>query len=548
MPLILEKPGTKLMTPSIIQVRNLSVKFKTSESTVTAVDDISFDIPKGKTLALVGESGSGKSVTALSLLQLLPYPTAEHSATSSIIYKEQQLVGASHSFLRKVRGNNISMIFQEPMTSLNPLHNIEKQIREVMLIHQGFSVKQAREKTIELLHLVGLNDFEDRLGAYPHQLSGGQRQRVMIAMALANKPDLLIADEPTTALDVTIQAQILELLRSLQQKLGMSLLLITHDLGIVQHIADEVCVMQHGKIVESQSTQALFSKPSHEYTKALLSAEPEGTALAVPADAKTVLRANNVRVWFPIKKGVLRKTVDYIKAVDDISLSVRAGETLAIVGESGSGKTTLALALLRLVASNGEIILNKTSLHDLKSHSLKPLRKQMQVIFQDPFGSLNPRMTVNQIIGEGLNAHKMMTDPHQRSQEIIKILESVGLNPESRFRYPHEFSGGQRQRIAIARSLIMKPKLLILDEPTSALDRSVQKQIILLLKDLQTRYKLAYIFISHDLKVVKTISNQIIVMHQGKLVEHGTTDQIFNTPKQEYTRSLISAALSFRTS
>lgn len=548
MPLILEKPGTELMTPSIIQVRNLSVNFKTSQSTVTAVDDISFDIPKGKTLALVGESGSGKSVTALSLLQLLPYPTAEHSDTSSIIYKEQQLVGGSHSFLRKVRGNNISMIFQEPMTSLNPLHNIEKQIREVMLIHQGFSVKQAREKTIELLHLVGLDDFEDRLGAYPHQLSGGQRQRVMIAMALANKPDLLIADEPTTALDVTIQAQILELLRSLQQKLGMSLLLITHDLGIVQHIADEVCVMQHGKIVESQSTQVLFSKPSHEYTKALLSAEPEGTALAVPADAKTVLRANNVRVWFPIKKGVLRRTVDYIKAADDISLSVRAGETLAIVGESGSGKTTLALALLRLVASKGEIILNKTSLHDLKSHSLKPLRQQMQVIFQDPFGSLNPRMSVNQIIGEGLNAHKMMTDPNQRSQQIIEILESVGLNPESRFRYPHEFSGGQRQRIAIARSLIMKPKLLILDEPTSALDRSVQKQIISLLKDLQSRYKLAYIFISHDLKVVKTISNQIIVMHQGKLVEHGTTDQIFNTPQQEYTKSLISAALSFRTS
>ena len=548
MPLILEKSGAEFMTPSIVQVRNLSVNFKTSESTVTAVDDISFDIPKGKTLALVGESGSGKSVTALSLLQLLPYPTAEHSDTSSIIYKEQQLVGASNSFLRKVRGNNISMIFQEPMTSLNPLHNIEKQIREVMLIHQGFSVKQAREKTIHLLHLVGLDDFEDRLGAYPHQLSGGQRQRVMIAMALANTPDLLIADEPTTALDVTIQAQILELLRSLQKKLGMSLLLITHDLGIVQHIADEVCVMQHGKIVESQSTQVLFSKPSHEYTKALLAAEPEGTALAVPADAKTVLSANNVRVWFPIKKGVLRKTVDYIKAADDISLSVRAGETLAIVGESGSGKTTLALALLRLVASKGEIILDKTSLHDLKSHSLKPLRQQMQVIFQDPFGSLNPRMTINQIIGEGLNAHKMMTDPHQRSQQIIEILESVGLNPESRFRYPHEFSGGQRQRIAIARSLIMKPKLLILDEPTSALDRSVQKQIISLLKDLQSRYKLAYIFISHDLKVVKTISNQIIVMRQGKLVEHGTTDQVFNTPQQEYTKSLISAALSFRTS
>jgi microcin C transport system ATP-binding protein len=548
MPLILEKSGAEFMTPSIVQVRNLSVNFKTSESTVTAVDDISFDIPKGKTLALVGESGSGKSVTALSLLQLLPYPTAEHSDTSSIIYKEQQLVGASNSFLRKVRGNNISMIFQEPMTSLNPLHNIEKQIREVMLIHQGFSVKQAREKTIHLLHLVGLDDFEDRLGAYPHQLSGGQRQRVMIAMALANTPDLLIADEPTTALDVTIQAQILELLRSLQKKLGMSLLLITHDLGIVQHIADEVCVMQHGKIVESQSTRVLFSKPSHEYTKALLAAEPEGTALAVPADAQTVLRANNVRVWFPIKKGVLRKTVDYIKAADDISLSVRAGETLAIVGESGSGKTTLALALLRLVASKGEIILDKTSLHDLKSHSLKPLRQQMQVIFQDPFGSLNPRMTINQIIGEGLNAHKMMTDPHQRSQQIVEILESVGLNPESRFRYPHEFSGGQRQRIAIARSLIMKPKLLILDEPTSALDRSVQKQIISLLKDLQSRYKLAYIFISHDLKVVKTISNQIIVMRQGKLVEHGTTDQIFNTPQQEYTKSLISAALSFRTS
>ena len=548
MPLILEKSGAEFMTPSIVQVRNLSVNFKTSESTVTAVDDISFDIPKGKTLALVGESGSGKSVTALSLLQLLPYPTAEHSDTSSIIYKEQQLVGASNSFLRKVRGNNISMIFQEPMTSLNPLHNIEKQIREVMLIHQGFSVKQAREKTIHLLHLVGLDDFEDRLGAYPHQLSGGQRQRVMIAMALANTPDLLIADEPTTALDVTIQAQILELLRSLQKKLGMSLLLITHDLGIVQHIADEVCVMQHGKIVESQSTQVLFSKPSHEYTKALLAAEPEGTALAVPADAKTVLSANNVRVWFPIKKGVLRKTVDYIKAADDISLSVRAGETLAIVGESGSGKTTLALALLRLVASKGEIILDKTSLHDLKSHSLKPLRQQMQVIFQDPFGSLNPRMTINQIIGEGLNAHKMMTDPHQRSQQIVEILESVGLNPESRFRYPHEFSGGQRQRIAIARSLIMKPKLLILDEPTSALDRSVQKQIISLLKDLQSRYKLAYIFISHDLKVVKTISNQIIVMRQGKLVEHGTTEQIFNTPQQEYTKSLISAALSFRTS
>ncbi len=547
MPLIPEKRGTELMTTSIIQVRNLSVEFKTSQSTVTAVDDISFDIPKGKTLALVGESGSGKSVTALSLLQLLPYPTAVHSDTSSIIYKDQQLVGASRSILRQVRGNNISMIFQEPMTSLNPLHNIEKQIREVMLTHQGFSVKKAREKTVELLHLVGLDEFENRLGAYPHQLSGGQRQRVMIAMALANEPDLLIADEPTTALDVTIQAQILELLRSLQQKLGMSLLLITHDLGIVQHIADEVCVMQHGQIVESHSTQVLFSKPSHEYTQALLSAEPEGMARRVPADAKTILKANNVRVWFPIKKGVLRKTVDYIKAADDISLSVRAGETLAIVGESGSGKTTLALALLRLIASKGEIILDKTNLHDLKSQSLKPLRQQMQVIFQDPFGSLNPRMTVNQIIGEGLNAHRMMTDPLQRNQQIIEILESVGLDPESRFRYPHEFSGGQRQRIAIARSLIMKPKLLILDEPTSALDRSVQKQIISLLKDLQSQYELAYIFISHDLKVVKTISNQIIVMRRGKLVEQGTTDQIFNTPQQEYTKSLISAALSFRT-
>jgi len=547
MPLTPEKRGTDLMTTSIIKVRNLSVDFKSTQGAVTAVNDISFDIPKGKTLALVGESGSGKSVTALSLLQLLPYPTAVHSDTSSIIYKDQQLVGAPHSLLRKVRGNNISMIFQEPMTSLNPLHNIEKQIREVMLIHQGFSVKKAREKTIELLHLVGLDEFEDRLGAYPHQLSGGQRQRVMIAMALANEPDLLIADEPTTALDVTIQAQILELLQSLQQKLGMSLLLITHDLGIVQHIADEVCVMQHGKIVESHSTQVLFSKPSHEYTQALLSAEPEGKALTVPVDAKTILRAENVRVWFPIKKGVLRKTVDYIKAADDISLSVRAGETLAIVGESGSGKTTLALALLRLISSKGEIILDKTNLHDLKSQSLKPLRQQMQVIFQDPFGSLNPRMTVNQIIGEGLNAHRMMIDLPQRNQQIIEILESVGLDPESRFRYPHEFSGGQRQRIAIARSLIMKPKLLILDEPTSALDRSVQKQIITLLKDLQTQYELAYIFISHDLKVVKTISNKIIVMHQGKLVEQGTTDQIFNTPQQEYTRSLISAALSFRT-
>lgn len=535
------------MTKSIIQIRNLSVGFNSSQGTSTAVDNISFDIPQGKTMALVGESGSGKSVTALSLLQLLPYPTAIHSTQSSILYHDQELIGASHATLRKIRGNNISMIFQEPMTSLNPLHNIEKQIREVMLIHHGLTSIQAREKTIELLHLVGLEEFKDRLGAYPHELSGGQRQRVMIAMALANEPELLIADEPTTALDVTIQAQILELLQSLQQRLGMSLLLITHDLGIVQHIADDVCVMQQGKIVETQSCHSLFSSPTHTYTQSLLAAEPEGTASPVPETSPTVLKAENVKVWFPVKKGVFRKTVDHIKAADDLSLTVRAGETLAIVGESGSGKTTLAMALLRLISSTGKIFLEQKSIDTLTSKALKPLRQEMQVIFQDPFGSLNPRMSINQIIGEGLDAHGMLKDRDARNEEIVTILKRVGLDPASRFRYPHEFSGGQRQRIAIARSLIMKPKLLILDEPTSALDRSVQKQIIGLLKELQTQYHLAYIFISHDLKVVRTLSNHIIVMRKGRLVEEGTTDTIFNSPQHHYTRSLIQAAFSFRT-
>ena len=518
----------------------------TPSGVLEAVRNVSFDIRAGETLALVGESGSGKSVTALSILQLLPYPLASHPS-GSILLNRQEIIGASKTTLREVRGDQVGMIFQEPMTSLNPLHSIERQIGETLQLHRGMTPRQARSRILELLKLVGLSNVEERLGAFPHQLSGGQRQRVMIAMALANEPDLLIADEPTTALDVTIQAQILKLLKNLQQELNMALLLITHDLGIVRKVADRVCVMQKGEIVESNDNLSLFDNPRHAYTKQLLAAEPKGRPGRRNPDAKEILAANNVRVWFPIKGGLFRRTKDYVKAVDGISLTLQEGHTLGIVGESGSGKTTLGMALLRLQTSDGVITYKGCELQDLRAKEVRPLRREMQVVFQDPYGSLSPRMSVGQIVGEGLLVHDLGRDENEREEMIIGALTEVGLDPETRNRYPHEFSGGQRQRIAIARALVLKPRLIILDEPTSALDMSVQAQIVDLLRGLQQRYQLAYIFISHDLKVVRALSDEVIVMQNGQVVEQGSSDQIFDAPQRSYTRTLMAAAFDLET-
>ena len=526
----------------LLTVRNLGVEFRASGSTVPAVKGVSFDIAKGETLALVGESGSGKSVTALSILQLLPYPMARHP-TASIQFQGTELVGADERTLRGVRGDRIAMIFQEPMTSLNPLHTIERQVNETLFLHKGLDRAAARRRTLELLHLVGIPTPERRLGAYPHELSGGQRQRVMIAMALANEPDLLIADEPTTALDVTIQAQILELLKDLQQRFGMALLLITHDLGVVRKMADRVCVMNKGEIVEQADVADLFIRPKHPYTQKLLAAEPKGSALTPLPDARAVMTASDIKVHFPIKKGLLRRTVDYVRAVDGVSVDVREGHTVGVVGESGSGKTTLGLALLRLHASQGAIRFDGKDIQGLSAGEVRPLRREMQVVFQDPYGSLSPRMSVGQIVGEGLKIHGMGS-ARERDAMVAKALEEVGLEPESRHRYPHEFSGGQRQRIAIARALVLKPKFVVLDEPTSALDMSVQAQIVDLLRDLQARYNLAYLFISHDLRVVRALSSHVIVMKDGKVVEQGPTRQIFETPREEYTRALLAAAFN----
>lgn len=525
---------------SLLDVRNLTVSFSHDGKSVAAVKGVSFSVEKGETVALVGESGSGKSVTALSTVALLPESAR---VEGSITYDGREMVGAPEARLRDIRGNDISFIFQEPMTSLNPLHTLERQIGESLKLHQGLTGDKARARIIDLLEKVGIRDAESRLSAYPHQLSGGQRQRVMIAMALANGPELLIADEPTTALDVTIQAQILELLMELKETEGMSLLFITHDLGIVRRFADRVCVMKGGEIVETGPTATIFADPQHPYTRKLLAAEPSGLPDPVPEGSQEVVSCDGLRVWFPITAGFLRRTVGHVKAVNDASLSVRQGETLGIVGESGSGKTTLALALMRLVSSDGPIVFQGRNIQGLRTRELRPLRRDMQIVFQDPFGSLSPRMNIGEIVAEGLGVHG--TEGGRKKRDVVaEILTEVGLDPAMMHRYPHEFSGGQRQRIAIARAMVLKPKLVVLDEPTSALDMTVQVQIVDLLRDLQVKNGLAYLFISHDLRVVRALSHKVIVMKQGDIVESGDGAQVFEAPRTDYTRELLAAALN----
>ncbi len=529
---------------SLLEVRDLSVSFAgwRGAPPVEAVKRISFTLDRGETLALVGESGSGKSVTALSILQLLPYPAASHAPGSSIRFAGEELVGAPPGRLREVRGNRIAMVFQEPMTSLNPLHTVEKQVAETLLIHKHMAAAAAHARTIELLHLVGLRDAESRLGAYPHQLSGGQRQRVMIAMAIANEPDILVADEPTTALDVTIQAQILHLMQELRERLGMALLLITHDLAIVRHMAGRVCVMTQGEIVESGPTAAIFERPQHPYTQRLLAAEPKGKVPPADPAAPLLVEAEQVKVWFPIRRGLFRRVQGFIKAVDGVSLALRAGATLGVVGESGSGKTTLGLALLRLLDSEGGIRFAGQDIAHVRQKRLRPLRREMQVVFQDPYSSLSPRLSIAQIVGEGLKVHRLAAGEAEQRQLIEATLQEVGLDPAAADRYPHEFSGGQRQRVAIARALVLKPRFIVLDEPTSALDMSVQAQIVELLRELQARYGLAYLFISHDLKVVRALAHEILVMKDGKIVEHGSTERVMTAPEHPYTKALMAAA------
>ncbi len=526
-------------TAPLLSIDNLSVEFISGDTVQRAVNNISFTINKGETLALVGESGSGKSVTAHSILRLLPYPLARHPS-GAIIYQGQDLLSATPHYLRQVRGDRIAMIFQEPMSSLNPLHTIEKQINEILMLHKGMNAKQASVRTLELLSLVEIKNPEQRMSSYPHELSGGQRQRVMIAMALANEPELLIADEPTTALDVTVQHTILELLKDLQVRLGMSILLISHDLNLVRRVAHRVCVMRNGEIVEQAACEQIFTAPEHPYTQELLGAEPSGQPVPhSPSDI--LLETQDLRVWFPIKKGLLQRTVDHVKAVDGISFKLQRGQTLGVVGESGSGKSTLGLAILRLIRSTGGILYAGEAIQGLSQKQVRPLRRDIQVVFQDPFGSLSPRMSVSDIIGEGLGIHQM-GDAAQQEQAIIDVLKEVGLDPDTRHRYPHEFSGGQRQRISIARALVLKPKLIILDEPTSALDRTVQRQVVELLRDLQLKYNLTYVFISHDLAVVKALSHQLLVMRQGKVVEQGAAADIFTAPQHDYTQQLLAAA------
>ena len=524
---------------NLIEVRDLAVEFVAGESRQRVVENISFDIRRGETLALVGESGSGKSVTAHSILRLLPYPLAQHPS-GTIAYNGRDLLTLPEKQLRQIRGNRIAMIFQEPMSSLNPLHNIGKQIGEVLALHKGLTGAAATQRTLQLLELVGIGEPHKRLKALPHELSGGQRQRVMIAMALANEPELLIADEPTTALDVTVQLKILELLKELQARLGMALLLISHDLNLVKRIAHRVCVMQRGRIVEQASCEELFRAPQHPYTQVLLGAEPSGAPAATQI-GEPILSVDDLRVWFPIKKGFLGRTVDHVKAVDGIQFELPRGQTLGIVGESGSGKSTLGLAIMRLIASRGSIRFQGEALDGLPQQQVRPLRKQMQVVFQDPFGSLSPRMSVTQIVGEGLRIHKIGNEAEQE-QAIIAALEEVGLDPQTRHRYPHEFSGGQRQRIAIARALVLKPALILLDEPTSALDRTVQRQVVELLRSLQLKYNLTYLFISHDLAVVKALSHQLMVIRHGQVVEQGAAREIFAAPQHPYTQQLLEAA------
>lgn len=530
---------------SLLRVKNLSMSFVLGEKEFPTLHDISFSLDKGETLALVGESGSGKSVTALSIMRLLS-PNITKYTNGNIIFLGKDLQKTPENKLCQLRGDRMGVIFQEPMTSLNPLHRVDQQIAEAIQLHKPVPKHKLLNRVKDLMTDVGLPNDQRLLKAYPHQLSGGQRQRVMIAMALANDPDLLIADEPTTALDVTIQAQILDLLLDLQKRYNMALLLITHDLGIVRKMADNVIVMTEGKIVERGTKHEIFENPQHPYTQKLLAAEPRGPVIPLKENAPIIIEAHDLKVWFPIKKGIFKRTYDYVKAVDGVSFGVRQGETLGIVGESGSGKTTLGLALLKLQYSQGEINFCQQPIHNLQGKELRHLRREMQIVFQDPFASLSPRMNVEQIIAEGLDVHQIMTKPKERLDYIIQTLQDVGLSPDNRHRFPHEFSGGQRQRISIARALILRPKLLILDEPTSALDMSVQAQIVDLLRDLQMRYNLAYIFISHDLKVIRALSHRILVMKDGKIVEEGTRDQIFTNPKQAYTQALMAAALDLK--
>mgnify|MGYP000055597808 FL=1 len=523
------------MSEPLLSVRDLSVHFGAG----AAVDKVSFDLTAGETLALVGESGSGKSITALSLLGLQP-PTA--SVTGQVHFDGTELVGAATATLRAIRGNQVGMIFQEPMSSLNPVHTIGKQIGEVLAVHQGLRRNAARARTLDLLDAVGIPDPQGRIDDYPHQLSGGQRQRAMIAMALANEPKLLIADEPTTALDVTVQAQVLDLLKSLQQAHGMALLFITHDLSIVRHIADRVCVMTKGEMVETGSTQTIFAAPAHHYTRQLLAAAPAGDPAPLPAQSANVVSTQDLKVWFPIRRGLLRRTVGHIRAVDGVDLGIRKGETLGVVGESGSGKSSLGYALLRLIPSTGRIVLLGNEVQSRSWNALRPLRKHMQIVFQDPFGSLSPRMSVGEIVGEGLKVHMPALSAQERDVKVAAALKEVGLEVATAARYPHEFSGGQRQRIAIARALVLEPNFLVLDEPTSALDVSIQSQIIDLLRDIQQRRQLSYLFISHDLRVVKALAHRLIVMRNGQVVEQGEAAAIFADPQQAYTRQLLAAA------
>jgi microcin C transport system ATP-binding protein len=530
----------------LVEVSDLSVDFRSSGTITHAVKNISFEIDTGETLALVGESGSGKTVSALSIIRLLPHPAASHPS-GKIFFRGLELIGATEKELRQIRGNDISMIFQEPMSSLNPLHTIERQVGEILKVHRGLSDAAARKRVIELLTKVGIKDAADRLGRYPHQLSGGQRQRVMIAMALANEPDLLIADEPTTALDVTIQAQILQLLKDLQREFKMAMLLITHDLGIVRKMADRICVMTGGEIVEHGSTKQIFTAPRHPYTKHLLAAEPKGDPPKANPKAPVVLEADDLKVWFPIRRGFLRRTVGHTKAVDGLTLKLRESQTLGVVGESGSGKTTLGLALLRLISSKGRIAYVGKRIDGFDSKEMRPLRREMQIVFQDPYGSLSPRLSVGQIIEEGLIIQNPELSGTERSDRVSRALDEVGLEPYFQVRYPHEFSGGQRQRIAIARAMVLQPKFVMLDEPTSALDMSVQAQIVDLLRDLQRHHKLSYLFISHDLKVVRALANYVIVMREGKVVEQGTARQVFSRPRTAYTKALMAAAFELET-
>jgi microcin C transport system ATP-binding protein len=534
------------MTAPLLSIRDLSVAFGQGERQVLAVDKVSFDIGAGETLALVGESGSGKSVTALSVMKLLPYPPAHHPS-GSIRFKGDELLTMRENEIRKIRGNDITIVFQEPMTSLNPLHTIDKQIGEILLLHQGLTGEKARARIVALLEQVGIQDPAGRLGAYPHQLSGGQRQRVMIAMALANEPDLFIADEPTTALDVTVQAQILKLLRDTQKRLGMSMLFITHDLGIVRKLADRVCVMNSGKIVEHGPVERVFTAPEHPYTRELIAAEPKPDPAPPRPNAPLMVETKDLKVWFPIKRGVLRKVVGHIKAVDGISIEVRKGETLGVVGESGSGKTTLGLAILRLISSDGPVVFMGHGIQGLKFKQMRPFRRDMQIVFQDPYGSLSPRMSISDIVEEGLWVHHPHLKPDERERRVIAALEDVGLDARTRDRYPHEFSGGQRQRIALARALVLEPTFIVLDEPTSALDMLIQAQMVDLLRDLQKRRDLTYMFISHDLRVVAALASRLLVLRNGKMVEEGAAADLFKNPKSDYTRALFAAAFNLET-